>query len=221
MRQIGQNWWSERADEVLEDPIYRDRIEWEFAEGVLNGNRVATSSRTESAVSELLEISERFGWDNQDKAGWSRVNFELLGTSKGGRIPRRLPTTPSDRQDDKDLDEAGRGHGFGVKRGLALPEDEKRRRERRERLRLKRSDRYNYGEPYRTEVTGEVVKKRDRDANARARGRRGGGGEEEETSSDSGSDSSSWTVGEDVYNPFPGRDGLLKKVLHLNRRRSL
>ncbi|KAI9125342.1 hypothetical protein K1719_003958 [Acacia pycnantha] len=27
------------ADQVLQDPIYKDRIEWEFAENVLNGNR--------------------------------------------------------------------------------------------------------------------------------------------------------------------------------------
>ncbi|KAI9119590.1 hypothetical protein K1719_009466 [Acacia pycnantha] len=41
-----------------------------------------------SVVSELLEISERFGWDNDDKAGWGKINYELLGTSHGGRIPR-------------------------------------------------------------------------------------------------------------------------------------
>ncbi|KAK9923970.1 hypothetical protein M0R45_032363 [Rubus argutus] len=65
-------------------PFYRDRIEWESAENALSGNR-----SNAGGVSELLGISERFGWDNDDKVGWSRVNFELLGTSKGGRIPRR------------------------------------------------------------------------------------------------------------------------------------
>ncbi|XP_028772061.1 uncharacterized protein LOC114729241 [Neltuma alba] len=84
--------WAKLADQVLQDPTYKDRIEWEFAENVLNGNRSrAVSSPRDgdiSPVSELLEISERFGWDNNDKAGWGKINFELLGTSKGGRIPR-------------------------------------------------------------------------------------------------------------------------------------
>ncbi|XP_028772081.1 uncharacterized protein LOC114729260 [Neltuma alba] len=84
--------WAKLADQVLQDPTYKDRIEWEFAENVLNGNRSRAVSSPRagdiSPVSELLEISERFGWDNNDKAGWGKINFELLGTSKGGRIPR-------------------------------------------------------------------------------------------------------------------------------------
>ncbi|KAE8673403.1 DNA directed RNA polymerase, 7 kDa subunit [Hibiscus syriacus] len=78
--------WAKLADQVLEDPIYRDRIEWEFAENVLNGNNA--KGRAGNSVSLLLEMSERFGWDNEDKEGWSRVKFELLGTSNGGRLPR-------------------------------------------------------------------------------------------------------------------------------------
>lgn len=76
--------WAKLADQVLDDAVYRDRIEWESAENALSGNR-----SNAGGVSELLGISERFGWDNDDKVGWSKVNFELLGTSKGGRIPRR------------------------------------------------------------------------------------------------------------------------------------
>lgn len=76
--------WAKLADQVLDDAVYRDRIEWESAENALSGNR-----SNAGGVSELLGISERFGWDNDDKVGWSRVNLELLGTSKGGRIPRR------------------------------------------------------------------------------------------------------------------------------------
>ncbi|PQP99289.1 uncharacterized protein Pyn_15323 [Prunus yedoensis var. nudiflora] len=78
--------WAKLADQVLDDAVYKDRIEWELAENVLNGNR--SSALGAGGVSELLEMSERFGWDNNDKIGWSRVNFELLGTSRGGRIPR-------------------------------------------------------------------------------------------------------------------------------------
>ncbi|MED6159430.1 hypothetical protein PIB30_042281 [Stylosanthes scabra] len=83
--------WAKLADQVLQDPIYRDRLEWEFAISVLNGDTHShTLSSSSSAVSELLDISDRFGWDNQDKLGWSKVDFDLLGTSKGGRIPRRF-----------------------------------------------------------------------------------------------------------------------------------
>lgn len=78
--------WAKLADEVLKDPIYRDRIEWESAERILTGN---SGRLSDSPVSDLLEISESFGWDNDDKAGWGCINFELLGTSKGGRIPRK------------------------------------------------------------------------------------------------------------------------------------
>ncbi|KZV27525.1 hypothetical protein F511_04576 [Dorcoceras hygrometricum] len=81
--------WAKLADEVLLDSVYKDRIEWELAENVLNGNNVGYSSSGNKSVSALLEMSERFGWDNEDKVGWSKIDFGLLGTSKGGRIPRR------------------------------------------------------------------------------------------------------------------------------------
>ncbi|KAL5056727.1 hypothetical protein RYX36_028331 [Vicia faba] len=84
--------WAILADQVLVDPIYRDRIEWEFALNVLDGNSARSTRSTEPADSQLQEISERFGWD---KIGWSKVDFDLLGTSKGGRIPRLgNPTEP-------------------------------------------------------------------------------------------------------------------------------
>nr|AFK36403.1 unknown [Lotus japonicus] len=83
--------WAKLADQVLGDPIYRDRIEWELALNVLNGNSSSSRQPTSirgGAVSELEEISERFGWDNLDKIGWGKLDFDLLGTCKGGRIPR-------------------------------------------------------------------------------------------------------------------------------------
>ncbi|XP_027339741.1 uncharacterized protein LOC113853532 [Abrus precatorius] len=79
--------WAKLADKVLEDPIYGDRIEWELALNVLSGNS-CSSRRPTSAVCELQDISERFGWDNLDKVGWAKVDFDLLGTSKSARIPR-------------------------------------------------------------------------------------------------------------------------------------
>ncbi|KAF8400196.1 hypothetical protein HHK36_013492 [Tetracentron sinense] len=93
--------WAKLADEVLQDPVYRDRLEWEFAEKLLNGDGPSMSSRTESPVSDLLEISKRFGWDNENKVAWSRIDFALLGTSKGGRIPRNQVS--EDRNEEKKM----------------------------------------------------------------------------------------------------------------------
>ncbi|KAK8274718.1 hypothetical protein V6Z12_D10G091000 [Gossypium hirsutum] len=65
--------WAKLADQVLEGPVYKGRIEWEFAENVLSGNNAkGIAAKDESSVS-LLEMSERFGWDNEDKDGWSKV----------------------------------------------------------------------------------------------------------------------------------------------------
>ncbi|KAK3035545.1 hypothetical protein RJ639_034750 [Escallonia herrerae] len=121
--------WAKLADQVLEDPVYRDRIEWEFAENLLNGDVLSSpaSRSDQGAVAELLEMSERFGWDNEDKVGWSRINFGLLGTSKGGRIPR-----------DSD---GGGGDGrrkVEMKRQKVGAMGGERRRERRDRMRSKR-----------------------------------------------------------------------------------
>lgn len=90
--------WAILADQVLLDPIYKDRIEWEFALNVLNGNNISSGAAKSigAADSELQKISERFGWDNLDKVGWSKVDFDLLGTSKGGRIPRLVNFSDSD-----------------------------------------------------------------------------------------------------------------------------
>lgn len=121
-------YWAKLADQVLDDDVYKDRVEWEFAEKILHGSDESLKKSREeelSSVSMLLEISERFGWDNEDKIGWSRVNFELLGTSRGGRIPR-LGEESGDmvrrREVKKKKGEEEDGSGW-------------RRRERRERMR--------------------------------------------------------------------------------------
>ncbi|KAF8101014.1 hypothetical protein N665_0211s0006 [Sinapis alba] len=121
-------YWAKLADEVLDDDVYKDRIEWEFAEKILHGSDESIKEKKNreevSSVSMLLEISERFGWDNEDKIGWSKINFELLGTSKGGRIPR-LGETRGDmvrRREVKKKEGEEDGSGW-------------RRRERRERMR--------------------------------------------------------------------------------------
>lgn len=121
--------WAQLADQVLSDPIYKDRIEWEFAQNLLNGD--VSPAGTQTAVSELLEISTRFRWDNDDKLGWSKIDFELLGTSKGGRIPRLSDSSNNSiRVEDKKGTD-----------GVDIPQEdgEKDNRERRrERVKLQR-----------------------------------------------------------------------------------
>jgi hypothetical protein len=177
--------WANLADQVLQDPVYKDRIEWEFAENLLTGdNNNIISLRNGSAVSELLEISETFGWDNGDKVGWSRVSFELLGTSKGGRIPRVSKNGGKERE-------------LGVNKREKvedLSKGEERRRERRERMKMKTEGRKEckvYEKSYGDDVM--TVHERDR-------------GNSQDGMMEN-------------YNPFPGREALLKKVL--NHKRSL
>ncbi|MCD7451306.1 hypothetical protein HAX54_010925 [Datura stramonium] len=124
--------WAQLADEVLSDPVYNDRIEWEFAQNILNGDVPANN---QNAVSELLEISTRFGWDNEDKLGWSKIDFEMLGTSNGGRIPR-LSGSPNNSKTNGFNSIGDVGNESGVD---SREQGEKDNRERRrERIRLQR-----------------------------------------------------------------------------------
>lgn len=78
--------WAEYAEEVLQDPLYRDRLEWEKVEKLLAQSHdldKLTSNR------DALAPARMYGWDLDNDAAWSRVNFSLLGTSKGGQIPRK------------------------------------------------------------------------------------------------------------------------------------
>lgn len=174
--------WAKLADEVLRDPVYKDRLEWEYADKVLNGDVLS-----ETPVPELLEISRRFGWDNDDKVGWSRIDFQLLGTTYGGRIPRI-----SDRVVDVDSEKVSACGNRKSKKGILIYE-EQRREERRERARLRRA-----GPKTHAEVRLDIGRKS---------GRKFGDGNESvnKTRDREG------TLG--VHNPFPGRDALLKKAL--------
>ncbi|XP_074294735.1 uncharacterized protein LOC141622612 [Silene latifolia] len=169
--------WAHLADQVLQDPVYNDRVEWEYADKLLNGNVSGLNSVSVRVrpVDELLELSQRFGWDNEDKAGWGRVDFQMLGTSKGGRIPRikEGSTRPAEGRDS------------GKKNDAKLSVEETRN-ERRERLRMRRSV---------------------RNVDDEEEGRKGG----------AGSRAGGEVEVPGVYNPFPGRETLLKKVL--NRRK--
>ncbi|KFK35882.1 hypothetical protein AALP_AA4G049000 [Arabis alpina] len=132
LRAGDSEYWAKLADEVLEDDVYKDKIEWEFAEEVLHGSDVTIKNREKAvnSISMLLEVSERYGWDNEDKIGWSKINFEFLGTSKGGRIPRLSKSNEQEKERRREIkkkkkkeEEEEDGNGW-------------RRRERRERMRL-------------------------------------------------------------------------------------
>ncbi|KAJ6910129.1 hypothetical protein NC652_020968 [Populus alba x Populus x berolinensis] len=193
--------WAKLADQVLQDPVYMDRLEWEFADTALNGNNNRSISGSsslarndDSAVSRLLEISERFGWDNEDKVGWSRVNFELLGTSKGGKIPRRSSSSRG-VEEDKDLSR--------VESDKVLSESEERRRERRERAKLKKQV------EKRKDKIEIVMKSKDGSGN-RVDGDGGVGLE----GSKPGRVDHQQDCKVENSSRFPGRESLLKKVLN-------
>lgn len=81
--------WSEIAEQVLEDPFYRDRLEWDKVQMAMDGcGKYASSVVSSSSSPDIFQMATRFGWDMEDEAGWRKINFSLLGTSKGGRIPR-------------------------------------------------------------------------------------------------------------------------------------
>lgn len=181
--------WARLSDDVLEDPIYKDRIEWEFAEKILNGGVLRSKYENGSTVDELLELSERFGWDNDDKLGWSRIDFGLLGTSKGGRIPRL--GVESTRRVFEKMEHGKKISTSGGKDGDVNGGVE-RRRARRERLKLR-------------------TKKIENDSN-------GGGtlGTFDENVIDGANKTSSMNLSGgngDGSSRFPGRQSLLKKAV--------
>ncbi|KAK4269597.1 hypothetical protein QN277_022734 [Acacia crassicarpa] len=198
--------WANLADQVLQDPIYKDRIEWEFAENVLNGNRSRTVSSPRdgdaSAVSELLEISERFGWDNNDKAGWGKINFELLGTSNGGRIPR---LERSEEEDDETMTMKQRERRLEVESEVS-----ERRKERRERQKKKKTEEGRISRMWRETGRSNTGMKEEK----RASFVNGTDGDDD---GGNGIIRRSQIEMERNGNPFPGREALLRKVA--NRRR--
>ncbi|KAL9235556.1 hypothetical protein vseg_010305 [Gypsophila vaccaria] len=177
--------WPRLAHQVLQDPVYNDRVEWEYAERLLTGDGLKAGNMSVDAVAELVEISQRFGWDNEDKLGWSRIDFQKLGTSGGGRIPRVKDKTGAKHVSSAPV--AGR-LDRGSRRNEGKLSVSETRIERRERLRTRRS------------VTN--VSHNERSYNV-------GGANDGGTSSVGSSD----TREASVYNPFPGRETLLKKVL--------
>uniref|UniRef100_A0A0D9VPC4 Uncharacterized protein n=1 Tax=Leersia perrieri TaxID=77586 RepID=A0A0D9VPC4_9ORYZ len=128
--------WASLAREVLDDPVYIDRVEWEHAHRFLRGDTDYDGGDGEED-GPLQEMADRFGWDLSDEEGWSRLDFRLLGTSYGGRIPRkggRKQTTSSGSSSLGGAKNARNLFDIGSDRdGLRGKRDE-----RRERMRMRR-----------------------------------------------------------------------------------
>ncbi|KAF0893321.1 hypothetical protein E2562_023955 [Oryza meyeriana var. granulata] len=121
--------WASLAREVLDDPVYIDRVEWEHAHRFLRGD---TDYDGDGEDGPLQEMADRFGWDLSDEEGWSRLDFRLLGTSYGGRIPRK----GGRRQTSSSSSAKKGGSLFDI--GADPDGPRGKRDERRERMRLRR-----------------------------------------------------------------------------------
>ncbi|KAM7254325.1 hypothetical protein ACFE04_032007 [Oxalis oulophora] len=186
--------WAKLADSVLQDPVYQDRIEWEFAETILKGgnfiNMSSIRSRGDaSADAQLLEISERFGWDNENRDAWQKVDFSLLGTSKGGRIPRKVATAHGGGS-------GGERKGKRWEVGGVASEDELRRRERRRERRER---------VVRSSSSRDVTIARLNEDEV----------EDDDNAAGGFNQKRDWSG--EIHNQFPGREGLLKKVISRKR----
>lgn len=94
-REVGQTRfgaWAEYAEEVLKDPYYRDRMEWESIEklAIRGDRRKGGPPMGDAGVKGSMQA---LGWNLADRDGWTKVNFSLLGTSLGGIIPRKKVET--------------------------------------------------------------------------------------------------------------------------------
>lgn len=80
--------WGDYAKQVLHDPYYLDRLEWESIEKLAARGDLRKSGPPTGNIG-VKGSMQALGWDLSDHNGWSQVNFSLLGTSLGGRIPRK------------------------------------------------------------------------------------------------------------------------------------
>ncbi|KAL6907444.1 hypothetical protein ACP4OV_002483 [Aristida adscensionis] len=132
--------WARLAHDVLADPVYVDRVEWEHAHRFLRGDAsydYAYDDDRDGGDGPLQEMAERFGWDLADEDGWGLLDFRLLGTSFGGRIPRKgARRQGADHSRSNSLAGAGKGSLFDA--GADDDGPRGKRDERRERMRMRR-----------------------------------------------------------------------------------
>jgi len=192
--------WALLADQVLNDPLYGDRIEWEYVQRMMEGDFGSSRIRehmSDDIVADINEIAEKFDWDMEDHAGWSQVNLGLLGTSYGGRIPRKKDWWS---RRDKFKKAAASDDDTEEEAAEAIVGERRRRRERREKRMLKSERERGLG-------LGEL----------------GGTTQEEEESKSDGDDQD--VLGKSQYprlenGVFPGRESFFKKVTSSRKRSS-
>ncbi|KAL6649175.1 hypothetical protein ACP70R_013399 [Stipagrostis hirtigluma subsp. patula] len=208
--------WARLAREVLDDPVYVDRVEWEHAHRFLRGDAnydYAYDDRN-GGDGPLQEMAERFGWDLADEEGWGRLDFRLLGTSYGGRIPRKGARKQSSSRSTSSLGGARKGSLFD---DVGADPDGAwgKRDERRERMRLRREEQLRTAKLGMLGVAGDGVLGTPRKAQIRTarkeilglgRGTRAGEVLDEKRTAGKGGQGG---------NPFPGRQAFLDKVRKL------
>ncbi|CAN6290732.1 unnamed protein product [Urochloa humidicola] len=207
--------WATLARDVLGDPVYADRVEWEHAHRFLRGDAGYDYGDGGDGEGPLQEMAERFGWDLADEEGWGRLDLRLIGTSYGGRIPRKGARKQSESSSSSSAGGAKRGSLFDV--GADPDGAWGKREERRERMRMRREDQVRMAKMGMLGVQDNgVLGSSPRKAQIRTArkeilglGRGGRAGEmlDEKRAAGKG--------GGQGANPFPGRQAFLDKVRKL------
>lgn len=135
--------WAGLARAVLDDPVYVDRVEWEHAHRFLRGDADGYDYAYDAdGDGPLQEMAERFGWDLSDEEGWGRLDLRLLGTSYGGRIPRKGARTKQSNSNSNSSPGGAKKGGslFGAAAGADPGGAVGKRDKRRERVRTRREE---------------------------------------------------------------------------------
>lgn len=205
--------WARLAREVLDDPVYVDRVEWEHAHRFLRGDSkfdYVYDDAGDDGDGPLQEMAERFGWDLSDEDGWGRLDFRLLGTSYGGRIPRKADR----RQSTGSSKRSPRGGGTLFDAGAADPGGPRGKRdERRERMRTRREEQVRAAK---LDVLGVNAGAKDGGALGTPRKARiGAAAKKDILGLGRGGERAAPGKGGEGGSPFPGRQAFLDKVRKL------
>ncbi|KAF7055918.1 hypothetical protein CFC21_063389 [Triticum aestivum] len=199
--------WARLAREVLDDPVYVDRVEWEHAHRFLRGDSKFDYVYDDDGDGPLQEMAERFGWDLSDEDGWGRLDFRLLGTSYGGRIPRKADRRQSTGSSGN---RPPRGGGALFDAGAADADGPRGKRdERRERMRTRRE------EQVRTAKLDVLGAKAGGALGTARKARIGAAAKKEILGLGRGGERAAPLKGGEGGNPFPGRQAFLDKVRKL------
>ncbi|RLN40552.1 uncharacterized protein C2845_PM01G02460 [Panicum miliaceum] len=211
--------WAGLARDVLDDPVYVDRVEWEHAHRFLRGD-ADYDYAYDDGDGPLQEMAERFGWDLSDEEGWGRLDLHLIGTSYGGRIPRKGARKQSTSRSRSNDSAGGDRKGSLFEVGADPDGARGKRDERRERMRMRREDQVRTAKMgmlgmnagvQDTGVPGSSPRKAQirttkKEILGLGRGTRAGGMLGEKSAERKGGQGG---------NPFPGRQAFLDKVRQL------